>query len=106
MYHSETRKGTDAMPFPCAMMAGYVQPLSECVSIIAGENHALCRWAACDHALAWSLVTVERDATNGGLSFLLDFLFGFGSAVPVCENEPALLDFLLELVVGVGSGGF
>ena len=76
------------------------------VSITAGEQYPLSGRFACHHTYAGCLVGIERDATYGSLSLLLDFSLGLGSAVPVCHDEYAIFDSLLELIVCVDGDGF
>ena len=77
------------------------------ISIRASEEDAACTGLASYHIdtglkigrILWN----ERYATDGSLGLGLDVLFGFGGAIPMAEQEAALLDLLLELLPGIDT---
>ena len=69
--------------------------------ITAGDDDAGLRGLAADHIDTGSLFDAEGHATDGGLCLFLDLCLGLGCAVPVAEEEAAVLDLLLELLVFV-----
>ena len=84
------------------------------LSIVAGDDDPSCGGLAGHHADAGRFVAVERNASYGGFGVGLDFLFGLSGSVPVAEEETAVLDVSLEVVVavayislgGLGVAGF
>ena len=56
---------------------------------------------AADHIDARSLLVGKGHAADSGLCLFLDLCLGLGSAVPVAEEETAVLHLLLELLVVV-----
>lgn len=69
--------------------------------VASGDDNATLGGFSADHVDTRRLFISERNAADGGLSLFLDFCFGLGRAVPVAEEEAAVLDFLLELLVVV-----
>ena len=69
--------------------------------IAACDDDAIFGGFAADHVGARGLLVSERHAADGGLCLFLDLCFGLGSAVPVAEEETAVLDTLLEFLVVV-----
>ena len=67
--------------------------------IAAGNDDAGLGGLAAHHVDAWRLLYAEGHAANGGLSLFLDLSLGLGRAVPVAEEETAVLHLLLELLV-------
>ena len=69
--------------------------------IAAGDDDAGLRGFAADHIDTRSLLDAEGYATDGGLRLFLDLCLGLGCAVPVAEEESAVLYLLLELLIVV-----
>ena len=63
--------------------------------VTSSDDDASHRWLAAHHIDTWCLLVCERHATDGSLGVLLDLSLGLGSAVPVAEEETAILDTLL-----------
>ena len=70
------------------------------------DDLVLCRLSA-NHIGAGDigLVDIQRNATDGSLSVLLDLRLGLGSAVPRTEEEATVVDALLEFIVVVALVG-
>ena len=71
----------------------------------AGEDYAAVGGFAGEDTAAFLFGGVVGDAADGGLGELFDLLFGLGGAVPVAEEESALLDFGAEVVPSVDGAG-
>ena len=71
----------------------------------AGEDYAAVGGFAGEDAAAFLFGGVVGDAADGGLGEFFNLLFGLGGAVPVAEEEAALLDFGAEVVPSVDGAG-
>ena len=71
----------------------------------AGEDYAAVGGFAGEDAAAFLFGSVVGDAADGGLGEFFNLLFGLGGAVPVAEEESALLDFGAEVVPSVDGAG-
>ena len=69
--------------------------------ITSGDDDAGLGGLAADHIDTWRLLHTEGHAADGGLGLFLDLSLGLGGAVPVAEEEAAVLHTLLELLVVV-----
>ncbi len=69
--------------------------------ITAGDDDAVFGGFAADHVGAGRLLVGKGHATDGGLRLFLDLSLGLGRAVPMAEEETAVLHLLLELLVVV-----
>ena len=68
-------------------------------SISSSNQHVALRRFSADHIDARSLLVCKRHTTYCCLCLFLDTCLGLSSTVPMTEEESAVLDFLLELLV-------
>ena len=69
--------------------------------VAAGNDDAILGGFATDHIGTGRLLVSEGYATDGSLRLFLDLCLGLGRAVPVADEETAVLHLLLELLVVV-----
>src|SRR5258706_2810294 len=67
------------------------------------KYHASSRFSYGINAFPNFFFSIERNAADRRFGFVLDLFLSFGGAVPVGEDEAALLDLLLELIPRIDS---
>ena len=82
-------------------MQGFFIWMRDIASIAAGNEYPTFAGLACYHVNTRCLLEGKGDTTDRGLCLFLDSGFGLGSAIPVTEEEAAVFDTLLELLIVV-----
>src|SRR5665811_866074 len=66
------------------------------------EQHPSFRWLSGDHATTCFRFGIYGNASDSGLGFILDKVFGLEGTIPMCGNESAFfLKYFFEFPVGI-----